>query len=78
MERRRGGREVGFSREARLHELLGYVEAVVQAKGKRRITILVDGETFGVATDELILNPTGPIPVAGRRRGGDTELGNCS
>jgi hypothetical protein len=48
--------------EQRLMELLGYVAGVVRSKCKKRVTIMVRGDAFGVASVEELLDPHGPIP----------------
>ncbi len=53
--------------ERRLRKLLQYVEDVVRDGGRRRVSILVNGEEFGLSADELLLNPRGPIPELRRR-----------
>ncbi len=58
--------------ERRLRKLLEYVEDAVREGGRRRVAILVNGDEFGLASDELLLNPRGPIPEVRRRVSGMT------
>lgn len=51
-----------MTREQRLQALVQYLVGAVNTRGKRRITLLVDGESFGIAGIEELLNPRGPIP----------------
>ena len=53
---------VDVSLEHRIIDLCGFVVGMVRSRGRKRITILIDGETFGVASIEDLLNPRGPIP----------------
>jgi hypothetical protein len=53
--------------EKRLKKLLEYVEDAIRSGGRRRVSILVNGDEFGLAADELLLNPRGPIPDVRRR-----------
>jgi hypothetical protein len=53
--------------ERRLRKLLEYVEDAVRSGGRRRVSILVNGDEFGLSADELLLNPRGPIPDPPRR-----------
>jgi hypothetical protein len=49
-------------REQRITDLCGFIVKQVAARKRRRIMILVDGESFGIAGVEEIMNPRGPIP----------------
>jgi hypothetical protein len=53
--------------ERRLRRLLDYLEDVIREGGRRRVSILVNGDEFGLSADELLLNPRGPIPEVRRR-----------
>jgi hypothetical protein len=53
--------------ERRLRKLLDYLEDVIREGGRRRVSILVNGDEFGLSADELLLNPRGPIPDVRRR-----------
>jgi len=44
-------------------DLCGFIVAQVNSRKKRKITIVVDGESFGVGSIEEVLNPRGSIPV---------------
>ncbi len=43
-------------------DLCGFIVGTVKSRCRKRITILVDGDTFGVVGVDEILNPKGPIP----------------
>ncbi len=55
-------------RERRLMELCGFIVAQVNRRRKRRITIVIDGDHFGIGSIEEILNPRGNIPVVSGMR----------
>ena len=48
--------------EQRLRDLCGFIVKQIASHKRRRITILVDGESFGIASVEELENPRGPIP----------------
>jgi hypothetical protein len=53
--------------ERRLRRLLDYLEDAIREGGRRRVSILVNGDEFGLSADERLLNPRGPIPDVRRR-----------
>lgn len=49
--------------DARLVELCGYIVGMVKSRCRKKITVLIDGDTFGVCAVEDLTNPRGPIPA---------------
>lgn len=50
--------------EQRLRDLCGFIVAQMRQGGKRKVTLLIEEQTFGVTSIEELMNPRHPIPFA--------------
>ena len=54
------------SREQRIVDLCGFIVSQINTRRRRKVTIMIDGERFGIASVEDLVNPFGPIPTPWR------------